>query len=51
MLPMAEIEKRHIKSCLDQLGWNMSLTAEKLGIHRNTLRTKIKEYNLAPLAD
>ncbi len=44
---LAELEKRHIKACLDRLGWNMSLTAEKLGIHRNTLRTKIKEYHLS----
>ncbi|MEW6412971.1 MAG: sigma-54 dependent transcriptional regulator [Candidatus Zixiibacteriota bacterium] len=48
MTTLAEMEKRHIKSCLDSLGWNMSLCAEKLGIHRNTLRTKIKEYDLSP---
>ncbi len=44
--PIADIEKEHIKFCLDRLDWNIGLTAEKLGIHRNTLRTKIKEYNL-----
>jgi DNA-binding NtrC family response regulator len=45
--PMAEVERDHIKFCLDQLGWNLGLTAEKLGIHRNTLRGKIKEYGLS----
>ncbi|UCG62015.1 MAG: sigma-54-dependent Fis family transcriptional regulator [Candidatus Zixiibacteriota bacterium] len=45
---LAELEKRHIKAALDRLGWNMTLTAEKLGIHRNTLRAKIKEYHLSP---
>jgi two-component system response regulator HydG len=45
--PMAEVEKEHIRFCLDQLGWNIGATAEKLGIHRNTLRSKIKEYNLS----
>lgn len=44
--PMSEVEKEHIRFCLDQLSWNIGLTAERLGIHRNTLRTKIKEYGL-----
>jgi DNA-binding NtrC family response regulator len=44
---MADVERDHIKYCLDQLGWNLGLTAEKLGIHRNTLRGKIKEYGLS----
>ncbi|MBI5268037.1 MAG: hypothetical protein HY851_12485 [candidate division Zixibacteria bacterium] len=43
---MADVERDHIKFCLDQLDWNLGLTAEKLGIHRNTLRGKIKEYGL-----
>ena len=45
--PLSEVEKRHIKSCLDRLDWSISLCAEKLGIHRNTLRAKIKEYKLS----
>jgi DNA-binding NtrC family response regulator len=45
--PLSEVEKQHIKYCLDRLGWNLSLCAEKLGIHRNTLRAKIKEYRLS----
>ncbi|MEW5796587.1 MAG: sigma-54 dependent transcriptional regulator [Candidatus Zixiibacteriota bacterium] len=45
--PMAEVEKEHILFCLNQLDWNIGMTAERLGIHRNTLRTKIKEYNLS----
>ncbi|MEW5995939.1 MAG: sigma 54-interacting transcriptional regulator, partial [Candidatus Zixiibacteriota bacterium] len=44
--PLADVERRHIKQCLDGFDWNMTLCAEKLGIHRNTLRNKIKEYNL-----
>jgi len=44
--PLADVEKEHIKLCLDQLDWNLSLTADRLGIHRNTLRTKIKDYQL-----
>lgn len=44
--PIAELEKEHISFCLGQMAWNIGLTAEKLGIHRNTLRSKIKEYRL-----
>ncbi len=44
---LAEMERRHIKACLDELGWNIGVSAERLGIHRNTLRAKIKEYGLA----
>jgi len=45
---LSEIEKTHIKFCLDRLEWNIGRTAEALGIHRNTLRAKIKEYNITP---
>ena len=43
---LAEVEKDHIRNCLIELGWNIGQTADQLGIHRNTLRTKIKEYEL-----
>ncbi len=46
ILPLSEIEKNHIKTCLDRMDWNLGASSEKLGIHRNTLRAKIKEYNL-----
>ncbi len=44
--PIAELEKRHIKRCLELNGWNIGESAEQLGIHRNTLSSKIKEYEL-----
>jgi two-component system response regulator HydG len=44
--PIAEVEKDHIRFCLQQLDWNIGQTADRLGIHRNTLRAKIKEYAL-----
>ncbi|MDH3891999.1 MAG: sigma-54 dependent transcriptional regulator [candidate division Zixibacteria bacterium] len=47
LTPLSEMESKHIKTCLDQLDWNLGQCAEKLGIHRNTLRAKIKEYNLS----
>lgn len=44
---LADIEKIHIKFVLDNMNWSIAASAEKLGIHRNTLRAKIKEYNLS----
>lgn len=46
VLPLSEVERQHIKRCLDVCEWNLTACAEKLGIHRNTLRAKIKEYGL-----
>ncbi|OGC41540.1 hypothetical protein A2Y85_02265 [candidate division WOR-3 bacterium RBG_13_43_14] len=43
---LAEVEKRHIRTILEQTSWNISEAARKLGVHRNTLRLKIKEYGL-----
>lgn len=43
---LRNMEARHIQQVLDQTGWNYKLSAEILGIHRNTLRGKIKEYEL-----
>ena len=45
--PLSDVERRHIEHCLNALDWNMNTCAERLGIHRNTLRAKIKEYGLA----
>ena len=45
---IADIEKIHIKKILNRMNWNIGKSAEILGIHRNTLRTKIKEYQLSP---
>ncbi len=47
LVPISEMESRHIRYCLDQMDWNLAATAEVLGIHRNTLRAKIKEYGLS----
>ena len=41
-----EIEKRHIEVILKRCKWNITESAEKLGIHRNTLAQKIKDYGL-----
>lgn len=45
-LSLAEVEKRHILVTLKSEDWNMQKSADLLGIHRNTLRQKIKEYDL-----
>jgi len=43
---LAAIEKNHILKVLEKTGWNLSETARLLEIHRNTLRLKIKEFDL-----
>lgn len=43
---LRELEKNHIKEVLEKNNWNLGASAKQLGIHRNTLRRKIKEYNL-----
>jgi len=45
-LPLAEVEKRHILRALQYHEWALAQTAESLGIHRNTLRLKMKEYGI-----
>jgi DNA-binding NtrC family response regulator len=43
---LAEMERRLIQRALRETGRNLTLAAERLGIHRNTLRRKIAEYEL-----
>lgn len=41
-----EIEKLYITMTLKNCGGNRSRTARKLGIHRNTLISKIEKYKI-----
>lgn len=45
-LTLAEVEKRHILRALQYHEGALAQTAESLGIHRNTLRQKMKEYGI-----
>ncbi len=45
-LTLAEVEKRHILRALQYHEGALAQTAESLGIHRNTLRLKMKEYGI-----
>ena len=42
-----EVEKPFLKVVMDQVNGNQSKAAEILGINRNTLRKKLKTYDLA----
>ena len=46
LLTMAEAEARHIARVLAHTGGQIGAAAEVLGIHRNTLTRKIREYGL-----
>jgi DNA-binding NtrC family response regulator len=50
-LSLKDMEKDHILRVLRKTGWNLSKTAEILGIHRNTLRLKMKEYGIEKPTD
>jgi len=43
---VADIEKQIISKALEENRWQKSKTASDLGIHRKTLFTKMKKYNL-----
>ena len=43
---LEEVEKEYITTVLEETGWNYSRTARELGIARNTLMKKVREYGL-----
>ncbi|MFP4225199.1 MAG: sigma-54-dependent transcriptional regulator [Desulfobacterales bacterium] len=43
---LLDVEKRHIKTILDECGWNISQAARILDINRSTLHKKINRYEL-----
>jgi DNA-binding NtrC family response regulator len=43
---LGEVEKAHIFDILRECGWNISKSAQILGIDRSTLYSKIRRYNL-----
>jgi DNA-binding protein Fis len=45
------VEEALISRALQECDHNQVRTARMLGISRNTLRHRIKRYNLGPLAD
>ena len=46
VVPLAEVEKAHIKTAYEQLKQNKALTAKTLGIGLNTLRRKLQAYGI-----
>jgi Nif-specific regulatory protein len=47
VIPLEEVERRHILHALELCRGDRSATAKALGIGRNTLSRKLKEYGLA----
>jgi two-component system response regulator AtoC len=46
-MSLMEVEKRHILQVLGETGWNVTQSAQLLGIDRATLYNKIKHYALS----
>lgn len=47
LLPLDEVEKRHIEKVLEKTGWNRNLTCEILDLPRTSLWRKMKKYGLS----
>jgi len=45
-MSLQELEREHILRVLQSNDWNITKTAKKLGIDRNTLSSKIKKYRI-----
>ncbi len=50
-LSLRQMEKDHILNTLISNNWNLNKSAEILGIHRNTLRLKMREYRIEKSTD
>ncbi len=48
--PLVEQETRLIKDAMEKTGWNQSQAARMLRISRDTLRYRMKKYNINPLS-
>ena len=46
IVPLAEVERRHILATLERLGGNRKATAKALGIGENTLWRRLKSYGM-----
>ena len=46
IMTLKEIEKEAIKNSVERNKWNMTITAEELGISRMTLYRKLEQYGL-----
>jgi DNA-binding NtrC family response regulator len=46
-MPLETAERQQILQTLEAAAWNQSQAAQRLGIDRKTLRTKILRYGLA----
>jgi DNA-binding NtrC family response regulator len=45
-LSLKEVEKQHIAAVLQEHDFSINKAADVLGIHRNTLRQKMKDYGI-----
>jgi transcriptional regulator with AAA-type ATPase domain/TolB-like protein/Tfp pilus assembly protein PilF len=47
-LTIAELERQRLLAVLERTGWNITRTADALGITRNTVRARIARHGLRP---
>jgi transcriptional regulator with GAF, ATPase, and Fis domain len=47
LVPLAEIERRHVEQVLTATGWNKARTARVLEVDIKTLNKKIRDFKLS----
>jgi DNA-binding NtrC family response regulator len=47
----AEFERHYILKALEKSRWNQTEAAKRLGVHRNTLLSKLESLRIRPNAD
>ena len=47
MVPLAEVERRHVERVLHATGWNKARAARVLGVDIKTLNKKIRDFMIA----
>jgi DNA-binding NtrC family response regulator len=48
LVPLAEVERRHVEQVLQATAWNKARAARVLEVDIKTLNKKIRDFKLAP---
>jgi len=51
LLPLSEVERRHVERVLEATAWNKTRAARVLGIDIKTLNKKIRDFHIGGVRD
>jgi DNA-binding NtrC family response regulator len=49
LVPLVDVERRHVERVLHATGWNKARAARVLEVDIKTLNKKVRDFNLAPM--